>query len=260
MTATAPALAISEESTNRPAEALTGPMDSDKHGQGNESGSRNGSLQLGRPSENVTGGLSIEYTSSRWFEVNYDISYPARTAAEATKAKNGTLNPHWFNRQGKVKNIFNEVADRNATQDDNFTSSRLVQTDEEHSPTSADHGRIHLEYRTEWRGPPLKGNDLRIGKPYVATLEEGWQLVVIIPFDWEPSVLKGSPEKTPEGPDGILTRYTWTITDDMDTPLLVVEDPSLVTYEEGPLGVAGGAILPLVALLGVFALARIRSA
>lgn len=213
-----------------------------------------------RPTENVTERLVVSVDpDTTTATLRVIVFYPARTDVEAAKAANGTLDPGWFQGQERIQRIFDAASDHGDSLANGSTSVTHAETLSGRTPSEPEYGWVRISYETAWYGYLEGETDLRIDDAYLAQLDDGWELHVAIPTEWEPSTVAGDPVQEPTGQQ--LTRYRWTITSDLPSPLLVVEDPvTTQESEDSPLGSAGGLVPALVALLAVLAVTRALSA
>lgn len=202
-----------------------------------------------RPTDNATERLTVDIdpeSTTGTFRVF--IAYPARTADEATAAKNESLDPSWFRPEDRVQQIFDARADGDDELPKGSFSVHHEQSLSGRTPSNPDHGWILLRYETAWYGYVDPGEDLTVDRTYANALEEGWELQLITPRSWEPATVNGDPVVEPSGQTG--TSYTWRVTDDAPDVLLAFDRPVTATETDDgiPLGITGGAVFALMAL------------
>jgi hypothetical protein len=223
-----------------------------------------GSVQSEVPSTNVTRRLTVDVDEgSDTATLSVLVAYPARSSAEADAAGNDSLEPQWFDGERRVREIFNRTAD----DDDQLTSvSRSVRHEPESWVGAGDptptHGWVLLRYEAAWEGYVRPGEDLVVGSTYSRTLANStagdrWDLRLVLPGEWEPSVVRGDPVVEPAGQTE--QRYQWTVSGNVTVRLLVVESPvpTVTTAADGALGPASGIVVTTVSV--TVALARRRS-
>lgn len=147
---------------------------------------------------------------------------PARTAAEATAARNGTLAPEWFRAAERVETLFQRLGD-----DDRLLNGSLTVIHREElsgrTPAAPERGWILLRYETAWYGFVDRGADLTVGREYAAVLDANWTLEFVVPSEWETTELGGDPIVSPAGQTG--TVYEWSLGDAVPAVFVVVDSP-----------------------------------
>lgn len=202
-----------------------------------------------RPTDDATQRLTVNVDrKSTTGTVRVFVACPARTADEATAAKNESLEPSWFRPEDRVRKIFDARADGDDELPKGSFSVHHEQSLSGRTPSNPDHGWILLQYETAWYGYVDPGENLTIDRTYANALEEGWELQLITPRSWEPATVHGDPVVEPSGQTG--TSYAWQVMDDTPDVLLAFDQPMTATETTDgiPLGNSGGAVVALSAL------------
>lgn len=231
-----------------------------------------------RPSNDVNLRLSVTLDDGAATKFELLVAYPARSAAEADTARNGTLDLEWFHPDEPFQYVLTPGDGENVSSwppDVRHRSSLWLRTIE---TTEPEHGWVVILHRVSWDGHVTPGEDVVIGPEYERLLawdeltspvgetgvgdanesdDVGRILEVHVPESWEPTTVSGDPAVHPAGQTE--TRYRWVGVDPGSDPLLAFESPvtpssddgSAGSKEAGPVGVAGGFVVTALALLVV---------
>lgn len=193
--------------------------------------------------------------------IDVRVKYPARTAGEAARARNDSLDPAWFDGPDRVRQLFNQSADANDSLDlGDSVSTNHAEELAGLTPSDPEHGWILLRYTAVWDGYFDPEDDrVAIGRAYTDVLPDHWTLVVDVPSDWQPETVNGNPSTSSSGEAGVA--YEWDVGNQSDYPLIVFNE-SVIDREptdgDGGFGVASGLVLPVIALIALLLLARVR--
>lgn len=214
-------------------------------------------LQRTAPTENVTRTVQVDfYDGSTRGEFEVSVVYHARSATEAAAARNGSLNPAWFDGEQRLQQLLAETgADASALQDGTQSVDHRESLSVVGEPNrSPDHGWVILEYEATWEEYITPGEDLVIGDAYQSAFADStagaeWRFHVVLPSDWRVSTVNGEPVERPSGQTA--TAYRWSDIRQPSMPFLVVESPVAppTTGADGSLGPASGVLVTVVALL-----------
>lgn len=148
--------------------------------------------------------------SGRSATLTVRVWYPARSETEAKRAENGTLDPAWFDGDGRIRRIFNVTAGRNDRLTETGTSALHSDRLSGRVPSTPRHGWIVLEHSVGWINYLGPEDRIVVGQQYLDALDEDWTLVVWTPADWTPSRVNGDPVRAGAS-HGVS--YRWTVGD-----------------------------------------------
>lgn len=166
--------------------------------------------------ENSTNGVVITVGSGSFddeigISIEWVTSYPARSEAEAERARNETLDTDWHQGHDYVR----AVRERHpgGRIDINFTAIEHRQSE------TYDHGEITVRTKVRWVGPFNENDRVVFGPELADRLSRGDGVRITISDDW--SVANASVDPV-QG--NAIDSYRWTIGDGPEPHFVITED------------------------------------
>lgn len=166
--------------------------------------------------DNSTNGVVIFVDASRYddataIDFEWSTSYPARSEAEAERARSETLDTEWHRGYDYVRAVRERYPGGRI--DVNTTAISFEQSGR------YEHGEITVRSTVRWVGPFDENERLEFGPELRDRLSHGDRLRITIPDDWSVANASVGPTR-----GNTLDSYRWTIGEGPEPHFVVTED------------------------------------